>query len=294
VLGNLCHNAKIAGSMTLAVQFRIISALQPTLLFDEMENLGQTQHTELHRMLKYGFEKNGPQVWRMDTTGGNRMEMNCWSVYCPRAFASIEGMEDVIGSRSVQVIMERSFNEEIKNRTVNSEDSLWQEIRDQPFLVTMTEGIRIKGIYESLDKPAQIFFSGRDWDIFKGILAVAQSVGSDAFNCLISFAIDTHEAKVARDQDNSPVMIILRFLSEVITKHDWYELGTLNDGLTAMATSQGLDLQGRMTRDRLGKRLSALKVTEESKRGSWNGKKVTLYRMDPQVIAKKLENHLRG
>src|SRR5208283_3963180 len=108
VLRCLCHNAKIAGSMTLAVQFRIIGALQPTLLFDEMENLGQTQHTELHRMLKYGFEKNGPQVWRMDMSG-NRMEMNCWGVYCPRAFASIEGMEEVIASRSVQVIMERSF-----------------------------------------------------------------------------------------------------------------------------------------------------------------------------------------
>jgi DNA primase len=293
VLRNLGHNAKIAGSMTLAVQFRIISALQPTLLFDEMENLGQTQHTELHRMLKYGFEKNGPQVWRMDTTG-NRMEMSCWSVYCPRAFASIEGMEDVIGSRSVQVIMERSFNDEIKSRTVNAEDTLWQDLRDQLFLVTMTEGTRIKGIYDSLEKPAEIYFSGRDWDIFKGILSVAWSVGSEAFNSLISFAINTHESKVARDQDNSPDMIILRFLSEVITRHDWYELGTLNDSLTAMATSQGLDLQGRMTRDRLGKRLSALKVAEEIKRGNWNGRKVTLYRMDPQVIAKKLENHLRG
>ena len=135
---------------------------------------------------------------------------------------------------------------------------------------------------------------GGDWDIFKGILAVAQVVGVDAFNSLISFAKDTHEAKVARDQDNSPDMIILRFLSEVITRHDWYELGTLNDSLTAMATSQGLDLQGRMTRDRLGKRMSALKVAEEIKRGNWNGRKVTLYRMDPQVIAKKLENHLRG
>ena len=124
--------------MTLAVQFRIIGALQPTLLFDEMENLGQTQHTELHRMLKYGFEKNGPQVWRMDMSG-NRMEMNCWGVYCPRAFASIEGMEEVIASRSVQVIMERSFDEEIKNRTVSADDALWQELRDQLFLVTMSE-----------------------------------------------------------------------------------------------------------------------------------------------------------
>ena len=88
-------------------------------------------------MLKYGFEKNGPQVWRMDMSG-NRMEMNCWGVYCPRAFASIEGMEEVIASRSVQVIMERSFDEEIKNRTVNADDPVWQEIRDQLFLVTMT------------------------------------------------------------------------------------------------------------------------------------------------------------
>src|SRR5208283_4354191 len=133
VLRCLGHNAKIAGSMTLAVQFRIISGLQPTLLFDEMENLGQTQHTELHRMLKYGFEKNGPQVWRMDMSG-NRMEMNCWGVYCPRAFASIEGMEEVIASRSVQVIMERSFDEEIKNRTVNADDALWQNLRNKLFL----------------------------------------------------------------------------------------------------------------------------------------------------------------
>ena len=133
-------------------------------------------------------------------------------------------MEDVIGSRSVQVIMERSFNDEIKNGPVNADDPVWQQIRDDLFLVTMTEGIRIKGIYESLDKPPQIYFSGRDWDIFKGILAVAGSVGADTFNSLISFAMDTHETKVARDQDNSPDMIILRFLSEMVTRNDWYEL----------------------------------------------------------------------
>jgi len=105
VLRNLCHNGKIAGSMTLPCS-SVLSALCNHALVRRDGKSGQTQHTELHRMLKYGFEKNGPQVWRMDMTG-NRMEMSCWSVYCPRAFASIEGMEDVIGSRSVQVIMER-------------------------------------------------------------------------------------------------------------------------------------------------------------------------------------------
>jgi hypothetical protein len=111
---------------------------------------------------------------------------------------------------------------------------------------------------------------------------------------VVSFAVDTHEAKIARDNDNSPDMIILKYLSETVTSNDWYELGQLNDGLTQMASSQGLDLQGRMTRDRLGKRLTALRIAEETKRAKHSGRKVTLYRMDPDLIAKKLENHLRG
>lgn len=44
----------------------------------------------------------------------------------------------------------------------------------------------------------------------------------------------------------------------------------------------------------MGKRIAALRVAEETKRGNWNERKVSLYRMDPEVIAKKLENHLRG
>lgn len=293
VLRSLCHNAKIAGSMTLAVQFRIIGALQPTLLFDEMENLGQTQHTELHRMLKYGFEKNGPQVWRMETAGKN-MEMSCWSVYCPRAFASIEGMEEVIASRSVQVIMERSFDEEIKNRTVDADDPVWLELRDQLFLVTMSEGAKVKVIYDSMDKPLQINFSGRDWDIFKGVLAVAKAVGAETYETLISFAVDTHAAKVQKDQDNSPDMIILNHLSECIAYAGWYELGSLHQGLIIKASSQGLDLQGSMTKERFGKRLASLKVYEKRNRATRNGEKVMEYWMDPTVINSKLENHLKG
>ncbi len=293
VLRCLCHNAKIAGSMTLAVQFRIIGALQPTLLFDEMENLGHTQHTELHRMLKYGFEKNGPQVWRMDMSG-NRMEMNCWGVYCPRAFASIEGMEEVIASRSVQVIMERSFDEEIKNRTVNADDGLWQEIRDQSFLVTMSEGPNLKSIYDSLDKPAQIYFSGRDWDIFKGVLSVAKLIGYEVFAGVVSFAVDTHESKIARDNDNSPDMIILNYLSESVMLAGWYEISTLHNGLILKATAQGLDLQGAMTKERFGKRLASLKVYEKRNRPTKNGEKVMEYWMEPSIINSKLENHLRG
>ena len=244
-------------------------------------------------MLKYGFEKNGPQVWRMDMSG-NRMEMNCWGVYCPRAFASIEGMEEVIASRSVQVIMERSFDEEIKNSTVNSDDALWQELRDQLFLVTMAEGPNLKSIYDSMDKPAQIYFSGRDWDIFKGVLTVAKAVGSEVYETIITFAVDTHESKTARDNDNSPDMIILNYLSESVLSAGWYEISALHNGLIMKATAQGLDLQGTMTKERFGKRLASLKVYQKRNRTTKNGEKVMEYWMEPSIINSKLENHLKG
>jgi len=290
----LCHNAKTSGSMSLAVQFRLIEALQPTILFDEMENLGKTQHTELHRMLKYGFEKHGGKVWRMEASE-TKQEINSWNVYCPRAFASIEGTEEVLASRSVQIIMERSYKDAIKTKTISMDDQQWQDLRDELFLVAMTEAANIKNTYDNLVKPEQISFSGRDWDIFQGILTVGTVVGDKGvMKRLVSFGVDTHKEKVDRDHDNSPDVIILRFLSEKVQKPGWYELGSLNDELTAMASSQGLDLQGAMTKDRLKWRIASLKVYEKGKkrRANKDGQKVTEYWLEPDNIRKILDNHL--
>jgi hypothetical protein len=171
--------------------------------------------------------------------------------------------------------MERSFSEEIKNRTVDADDPLWQSLRDNLFLAAMSYGPDLKNTYDSFVKPSRINFSGRDWDIFKGILSIAKSVAEEVFERVVSFAVATHEVKVTRDHDNSPDMIILKYLSEIVTKDkEWYELGELNDGLTEMARTQGLDLQGQMYKDRLGK--------------------LSLYKIDPEVIARKLGNHMRG
>jgi hypothetical protein len=71
-------------------------------------------------------------------------------------------------------------------------------------------------------------------------------------------------------------------------------MSTLHAGLIVKATAQGLDLQGTMTKERFGKRLASLKVYEKRNRTSRNGEKVMEYWMEPDVIRRKLENHLRG
>ncbi len=111
---------------------------------------------------------------------------------------------------------------------------------------------------------------------------------------MVAFAVDTHEAKIARDNDNSPDMIILNYLSESVMSAGWYEISTLHNGLIMKATAQGLDLQGAMTKERFGKRLASLKVYEKRNRPTKNGEKVMEYWMEPSIINSKLENHLKG
>jgi hypothetical protein len=198
-------------------------------------------------------------------------------------------MEDVLACRSVQIIMERSHDDAIKSRTVQREDTIWQELRDELFLTALTYGRRIKSLYDELTKPAEISFTVRDWDIFKGVYTVALALGDpQTAAAMVAFGVDVHASKVERDNENSPDTIILQFLAEYVTRDDYYELGELNAALTEMASTQGLDLQGMMTRERLASRIRTLKVSSDRKRGMRSGKKVTLYRMEPETIRRKL------
>jgi hypothetical protein len=93
-----------------------------------------------------------------------------------------------------------------------------QELRDELFLVTMTEGVRIKSICDSLQKPNKTKYSGRGWDIFKGILTIAEVVGDEeAKEHVIGFAVDARRSRLERDHDNSPDMIVLNYVAEIVT-----------------------------------------------------------------------------
>ncbi|MBI5251907.1 MAG: toprim domain-containing protein [Desulfomonile tiedjei] len=295
VLKCICHNAVEPVSMTTAVMFRIITDLQPTILFDEQELLNRTQYDELNGMLKCGFKKTGGEVYRMETND-SKQAIRRWQVYCPKAFASINPMEDVLSSRSTQIIMQRSFKESVKARSVVEEDPLWQSIRDNLFLVAMTSGADISNIYHSLEKPRSIFFSGREWDLFKPILSIGLACNKDVITKqLTTFAIAAHQRKQDTYTENAPDMILLRYLADVITKPDWYELVELHEGLKPRMKNQGLDMQGVFDKNRMGRTMKNLGVydTKSGKKRTDRNTKV-MYFLEPEPIKRILENHQRS
>ncbi len=101
LLAILSCNGMWCVSISEASQFRLIEALQLTLCLDETEDLNKKQMGEKRSLLLGGCEK-GSRVYRTDRRG-DQFIPRAYNNYSPRALANIEGLEDILGSRTVKI-----------------------------------------------------------------------------------------------------------------------------------------------------------------------------------------------
>lgn len=275
-------------SISEASQFRLIEALQLTLCLDETEDLNQKQLGEKRALLLGGYEK-GSRVYRTERRGDSYVP-RAYNNYSPRAMASIEGLEDVLGSRTVQIQMERSYNDEIKRREVSLSDPVFQKLRDDLFLVAMTHARKIQGIYESLERPSGVTFGDREYNIFKPILAVGIATGSDEIvRSLTEFANASYQRKIDDHNESAEENILLRYLVERIVADGPYRSDELHQGLIESIRTQGLDLQNRMSKGRMARLMMKLRVCEKGTRPQ--DRKATLYYFRRDLVLRVAENY---
>jgi hypothetical protein len=235
----LCWNGKHSVSMSDAAMFRIISEALPTLFLDESEHLNDKTPTERRALLLGGFEK-GTKVNRVETVNGT-YRVKTYDNYCPRVFGSINGMDDTLASRSVQIAMSRSFKDCIKENEVHLLDERFRDVRDKLFLAIMTYGNSVRTIYEQMPKPDDIQFDAREWNLFKPIYAIGCLVGSpDVLEHLIEFANARYAAKTDSMNDTAAENVILRFLLEKVQTEDEHVLDDLHKELIAFQATPAL------------------------------------------------------
>lgn len=103
---DLAKNGQINNSMTEAVLFRT----KGTLGIDEFEGIGRKGIENLRELLNSAYKK-GIKVRRMKkvkTPEGEDHQVNEFNIYRPIALANIYGMEDVLGDRTIPIILEKS------------------------------------------------------------------------------------------------------------------------------------------------------------------------------------------
>ncbi len=107
----LSKNGIVLNSLTEAVLFRT----KGTLGIDEFEGVGRKGNENLRELLNSAYKKTG-KVFRMKkVTGkeGESQEVEEFEVYRPIIMANIWGMDDTLGDRCIQLILEKSVKKRV-------------------------------------------------------------------------------------------------------------------------------------------------------------------------------------
>ncbi|MDP2664642.1 MAG: hypothetical protein Q8O97_01585, partial [bacterium] len=107
-------------------------------------------------------------------------------------FGSIKNIASTLASRVIPVVMVRTSNKEIKNRDIEIHDPIFQELRDQLYLVMMNSHAEILNIYKTLEDKEIV---GREWELWKPILTVAMWLGEDQYQNIRTLAIEIQSQK---------------------------------------------------------------------------------------------------
>lgn len=284
----ICFNGTMSVSITPASQFRIIEAFRPTLFMDETEDLKDKAASDRRAVLLGGYEA-GSSVIRTEKDKDNYRAKRMGN-YGPRAFASIEGLEDTLASRTVQITMQRSYDDAIKQKEVNLRDPAFQAIRDDLFLTAMTEGIRVKEIYETIVRPDSVEFGDREFNLVKPLLAICEATGTDQIVAsLIKFANTSYRQKIAEYNTSAPENVLLAYLLEIVAQDGWFRSDEIHAGFVKHIKDTGFDLNMSVTKAFMGGLVKKLGLVSETRRSP--DRTCTLYHIRLEVLSKVAANY---
>jgi len=170
----ICYNGIVSGDSSISAIFRTIQGTGATLLLDETENLRGTKEdrTDLENLLRNGFSKNG-QVTRSKETTKKNFEPEIFSVFSPKAFGHIHGVDNVLADRNIQTKLVRTTNKNIADSEPDErEEHLIYKIRERLYRLWLDYG---EELYKLIPEAKKIIkeLSGREMKLWLPIITLA-------------------------------------------------------------------------------------------------------------------------
>lgn len=248
----ICFNAIESGSMTESPLFRMIERWRPTFLIDETDALANRKNNpEFTELLLNGYKKFG-KAWRSEKlTPESTFTPTSFDIYSPKMLANIEGLEDVLATRTIKITMWRSKSDKFSKELFDNVE--WQDARDLCYLALFNHWREIKDKYDSLHIEGLL---NRDKELWKPILSIAKCIGEDAYGSVLKFAqrrIKEMEESMNVEKDEYK---LAKSLFRIAYGDDWYNLADIKkifmneyeDGAGNWITSQWIS----KALDRLG------------------------------------------
>jgi len=216
--------------MSTATVYRLIQNGRCSLFIDETEMLSSQYRASHFRNILLNGYKKGSKTYRNRKTEDGNWIPEPFEVYAPKMLANIEGLEDVLESRCIRVIMKTSVSSEITNREVDITDPIWQQIRDLLYPFLMENWQNIKEIYSNLDNETDLI--NRDWELWKPIIALARFFDGEESNTLYSEMVALARQKAEERQMEStqnPEFVLVEVLSLIVDQDGYYFLTDIRD-----------------------------------------------------------------
>ncbi|MBI2060390.1 MAG: hypothetical protein HYT87_11530 [Nitrospirae bacterium] len=174
-LAAVAFNAIKSESVSAAVLYRLVHATGATILFDDLENWGKDEKSEIMPLVNSGYRQ---EAWALRMVGEGKDHVAWFNAYSPKAFAGIRGIGDVTSSRTVEILMQRGKDRDRLNRGVRDIIGDLAEARDLLYILALS---RFRDVTKANDADtAPAFLVGRARELWRPLFAIADCVQADA------------------------------------------------------------------------------------------------------------------
>lgn len=302
-ISSLSFNGMLSVGSTPAYMIRMINDNQSTCCIDEVERFEKVKDEETKAVLAMfnsGYKK-GATVGKCEVSGGGKKwtTVNLVS-YSPKVFAGIKSLPHTLSSRCIQIVMVKSSNNEIANSNIDEESTCWQEIRNMLYRNVLDSHLFIQGCYFGLNDNE---ISGRPWELWRPILAVAKAVNPDLYSEIRAVALEHEQGRTELESESVGAITLLSALYEFVlsdprpdntySTEEIYEFLTEED-LEEFGWLKDPQNQGKRTKW-LGNELRRSKVVQgRAIQKRIAGKNTKSYRLSKTIIEERLRTFGRA
>jgi hypothetical protein len=299
LLSLLTFNGKLMSSAsTSASLLRMIDNNCSTCCLDEVESLSRSKDDDSRTvlaLLNTGYKRGGgSEKCEPDPQQKGSWRNVFFDGYSPKALAGIRALDPALASRCLQILMLRSRNAEMKNRDPDDRDSDWADIRSMIYPAMLESFEKIETKMKELSH-AQL--TGRDWELWRPILAVAAVVDKtgELGRRMEDLALSIQRSRREVNQTVTPVLLeaLEQLMEDDGALESLYTVNELADRLSAydeeafgwLADPQHRSRRGKWIGEELRK---AGIVNGAAKTHSILGKKCKAYRLKRPDISLRL------
>lgn len=231
-------NPKWTASISAAALYRTLEGEPGVSLIDESEGFDGERGEELRRILNGGY-LDGAAVYRAEKGKNDQFQVAAFDVFGPKAIASINPLDNVLGSRALIVLMRPAIR---SIPAFNRDDPRWQRLRDRLYLWAMFHSPAVSKLLAEWQETHRYTRApgilSRQWEITQPLIVIADYIdsfdGGHRCDQLIEY-FNTYFADLQKQQDATDrIRIVLQALPRVLAQHapdegSWYRLKTIHE-----------------------------------------------------------------